>query len=189
MRIGIFGSRWLGAKALETAKGYGEVVYAAAPSPQDRLAVAAASAGAKLIETNRPGWADEAAQTPVDLIVAAHFERRIPGRVLATSQWAIGYHPSLLPLHRGLGAVEATIRERDRVAGGSVYALTGELDGGPVVVADWCFVVPGETPRQLWERALAPLGVELLDKAIGHLAVYGFLQTDNRLEWGSPLAA
>lgn len=176
MRIGIFGSKWLGAKALEAAAAYGEIAYAVAPAGRgDRLEAEAAGRGVRVIDAGAPGWADAAAAIGVDLIVAAHFERRIPDRVLAASGCAIGYHPSLLPLHKGLGAVQAALDAGDKVTGGSVYTLTAELDAGPVAVADWCFVEPGETARELWRRALAPMGVDLLDKAIGHLAAYGFL--------------
>ena len=44
----------------------------------------------------------------------------------------IGYHPSLLPRHRGRSAIEWAIRMRDIVAGGSVYWLNAGIDRGDI---------------------------------------------------------
>jgi len=52
------------------------------------------------------------------LDVLAVFGRRTRARARVA---AIGYHPSLLPLHRGRDALRWTIRDGDRVTGGSVY--------------------------------------------------------------------
>ena len=42
----------------------------------------------------------------------------------------LNIHPSLLPRHRGIAAVEWTIREGDAIAGGTVYHLSDRLDAG-----------------------------------------------------------
>jgi methionyl-tRNA formyltransferase len=78
----------------------------------------------------------------------------------------IGYHPSLLPRHRGIAAVEWTIKEGDPIAGGTVYHLAERMDAGAIAAQDWCFVKKGETARDLWERALAPLGLKLLGDVV-----------------------
>ena len=85
----------------------------------------------------------------------------------------IGYHPSLLPRHRGIAAVEWTILEGDPIAGGSVYHLADGWDAGAIAAQDWCFVGKGETARELWERALAPMGLELLKRVVRHAAEHG----------------
>ena len=57
-----------------------------------------------------------------DLIVAAHSHDYLGRRTrLRARLGAIGYHPSLLPLHRGRDAVRWTIKMGDRVTGGTVY--------------------------------------------------------------------
>ncbi|WP_417700792.1 hypothetical protein [Pseudophaeobacter sp.] len=54
------------------------------------------------------------------------------------------------------------------MTGGTVYWLTDQVDGGPVVIADGqrlqrrIQILPAETALQLWNRALAPLGADLL---------------------------
>ena len=40
------------------------------------------------------------------------------------------------------------------------------MDAGPLAAQDWCFVKKGETARELWERALAPMGLRLLREVL-----------------------
>jgi methionyl-tRNA formyltransferase len=111
-----------------------------------------------------------------DLIVTAHSHARIGRDALAAAKLGgIGYHPSLLPRHRGIAAVEWTIREGDAIAGGSIYHLADRMDAGAIAAQQWCFVKKGETARELWERALAPLGLKLLGDVIEHAKVHNSL--------------
>ncbi|MFY4717269.1 formyltransferase family protein [Streptomyces sp. LaBMicrA B280] len=107
----------------------------------------------------------------VDLIVAAHSHAFIGRRTRARAAVAaIGYHPSLLPLHRGRDAIRWTIRDGDKVTGGSVYHLTERTDGGPIAAQEHLFVPPGSTAGTLWREHLAPLGVRLLVRVVTDLA-------------------
>ncbi|MCP4229864.1 MAG: methionyl-tRNA formyltransferase, partial [bacterium] len=88
----------------------------------------------------------------------------------------IGYHPSLLPRHRGRSSIEWAIRMRDTVTGGSVFWLNGGIDRGDVAAQDWCFVDPKlltGSPRAaasiLWREDLAPMGVALMRLAISDI--------------------
>ena len=81
-------------------------------------------------------------------------------------------HPGALPVANRT-AVEWTIKEGDPIAGGSVYHLADRMDAGAIAAQDWCFVRKGETARELWERALAPMGIRLLAKVIRHAAEHG----------------
>ena len=76
--------------------------------------------------------------------------------------------PRCLPRHRGIAAVEWTIKEGDPIAGGTVYHLADRMDAGAIAAQEWVFVKKGETARELWERALAPLGQKLLADVIFH---------------------
>jgi methionyl-tRNA formyltransferase len=107
----------------------------------------------------------------VDLIVTAHSHDfvRAPTRA-KTTYGAIGYHPSLLPLHRGKDAVIWTINMGDKVTGGSVYWLNEAMDGGPIAAQQHVFVMPGDTPESLWKRDLAPLGIRLLTDVCADIA-------------------
>ncbi|MCF3119181.1 methionyl-tRNA formyltransferase [Streptomyces arenae] len=113
----------------------------------------------------------------VDIIVAAHSHAFLGRHTRARASVAtIGYHPSLLPLHRGRDAIRWTIRDGDKVTGGSVYHLTERTDGGPLAAQEHLFVPPGSTAQSLWRDHLAPLGVRLLLKVVADLAA------DRRIE-------
>lgn len=107
----------------------------------------------------------------VDLIVAAHSHDFIGKRTrLKTRFGAIGYHPSLLPRHRGRDAIRWALRLGEPVTGGSVYWLSDVTDGGPLAAQDWCFIRPGDTPSSLWSRELFPMGIRLLGKVLADLS-------------------
>lgn len=113
----------------------------------------------------------------IDLFVCAHSHDFI-GRLSrqATRLGGVGYHPSLLPIHRGRDAVEWTIRMGDRVAGGSVYWLTDQVDGGPIAKQEHVFVPPGWDASQLWREELFPLGIRLLRSTLRHLNVGNLIE-------------
>src|SRR5712664_695778 len=171
MKCTLVGSRFFGATVFEALRNDGtEIARVVAPAADDRLAIAAQSAGlpVHILENPRNVPADAIAEG-TDLIVAAHTHARVSREALARSRLGgIGYHPSLLPRHRGIAAVEWTILEGDPIAGGSVYHLADTMDAGAIAAQDWCFVVKGETARELWERALAPLGLKLLADVIDY---------------------
>jgi methionyl-tRNA formyltransferase len=137
---------------------------------EDRLAASARAAGIEVVVQADPKivTASEIAAN-TDLIVTAHSHARVSKQALAAARLGgIGYHPSLLPRHRGIAAVEWTIREGDPIAGGSIYHLADRMDAGAIAAQDWVFVKKGETARELWERALAPLGYRLLGEIIDY---------------------
>jgi methionyl-tRNA formyltransferase len=87
----------------------------------------------------------------------------------------IGYHRSLWPRHRGIAAIEWTVKAKDPIAGGTIYHLAERMDAGAIAAQDWCFVKSGEGARELWERALAPLGLRLLTDVVREAARTGAL--------------
>jgi methionyl-tRNA formyltransferase len=113
-----------------------------------------------------------------DLLVAAHshdyVSRPVRNRL---ALGAIGYHPSLLPLHRGRDAVEWTVRMGDRVTGGTVYWLNDTVDGGPVCKQDWCLVGLHDA-HTLWREQLFPMGIRLLEEAVAEIASGVLTQID-----------
>jgi methionyl-tRNA formyltransferase len=46
------------------------------------------------------------------------------------------------------------------------------MDAGAIAAQEWCFVKKGETARELWERALAPLGQTLLGEVIDYAKAF-----------------
>jgi methionyl-tRNA formyltransferase len=178
MRITLVGSRHFGVTTLQMLRGHDvDVIRVVVADAEDRLAAAAREAGIEVVVQANPKLvvaAEIAAGT--DLIVTAHSHARIAKEALAASRLGgIGYHPSLLPRHRGIAAVEWTIREKDPIAGGTVYHLADRMDAGAIAAQDWCFVGKDETARQLWERALAPMGQKLLAEVIDYAKTHNAL--------------
>ena len=101
----------------------------------------------------------------VDLILAAHSHAFIGRRTRARAPYALGYHPSLLPLHRGRDAVRWQARMHERVVGGTIYHLTDRIDGGPIALQRHLIVPPTLTASVLWHDYLFPLGIELILEA------------------------
>lgn len=176
MKLTLVGSRYFGATVLQALLGDGvDVIRVVAPAIDDRLALAATKAGIALHVLANPRLVPgEAIAEGTDLIVAAHTHARVSNEALARARLGgVGYHPSLLPRHRGIAAVEWTILSGDPIAGGSVYHLADGWDAGAIAAQDWCFVAKGEGARELWERALAPLGLRLLTKVVQHARTHG----------------
>ena len=177
MKCALVGSRFFGASvfvALRHEEGV-EFTSVVAPAADDRLALAARAAGIEPHVLANPKLVPAEAIAPgTDLIIAAHTHARVTNEALARSRLGgVGYHPSLLPRHRGIAAVEWTILEGDAIAGGSVYHLADGWDAGAIAAQDWCFVAKGESARELWERALAPMGLALLSRVVQHARVHG----------------
>ena len=178
MRITLVGSRHFGVTTLQMLRQHEvDVVRVVVADAEDRLAAAARDAGIEVVVQANPKLvvASEIAAA-TDLIVTAHSHARISKDALAASRLGgIGYHPSLLPRHRGIAAVEWTIREKDPIAGGTVYHLADRMDAGAIAAQDWCFVGKDETARQLWERVLAPMGQRLLGEVVDYAKIHGAL--------------
>ena len=178
MRITLVGSRHFGVTTFNMLREHGvDIVRVVVADAEDRLAAAARGAGIKVVVQADPKLVAAAEIAPgTDLIITAHSHARISkGALAAAKMGGIGYHPSLLPRHRGIAAVEWTIREGDPIAGGSVYHLADRMDAGAIAAQDWVFVKKGETARELWERALAPLGQRLLAEVIDYAKAHNTL--------------
>lgn len=110
----------------------------------------------------------------VDLGITAHSFDYIGKKTRYKTKYGwIGYHPSLLPRHRGRSAVEWAIRMRDCVTGGSIYWLNAGIDRGDIAYQGWCFIDPAlynmdpkEAAKILWRESLQQMGVELMAKAV-----------------------
>ena len=69
----------------------------------------------------------------VDLVVLAGF-MRILTPVFTDALRAINLHPSLLPRHKGLHAIERSYEDEYDEGGVSVHWVNEELDGGEIIV-------------------------------------------------------
>ena len=191
MRITLVGSRHFGVTTFNMLREHGvEIARIVVHDAEDRLAAAARAAGIEVVVQADPKFVTAAEIAPnSDLIVTAHSHARITREALAAAKLGgIGYHPSLLPRHRGIAAIEWTIKEGDPIAGGTIYHLADRMDAGAIAAQEWVFVKKGETARELWERALAPLGQKLLGEVIDYAKVHKTLPAKAQDEQFATLA-
>jgi methionyl-tRNA formyltransferase len=191
MRITLVGSRHFGVTTFNMLRQQGvEIARIVVHDGEDRLAAAAKDAGIEVAVQANPKLVVASEIAPkTDLIITAHSHARIGKDALAASRLGgIGYHPSLLPRHRGLAAIEWTIKEGDPIAGGTIYHLAERMDAGAIAAQDWVFVKKGEAARELWERALAPLGLRLLAQVIASAKATGSLPAKPQDEQFATLA-
>jgi methionyl-tRNA formyltransferase len=171
MKIILCGQKRFGRDTLQLCQRLGhEIAAVYCPTdPDDKLRIYCENARLPA----KPAGTLRASAVPpgTDLIVAAHSHDFIsrPAR-LAARLGAIGYHPSLLPIHRGRDAVRWAVRLRERVTGGSIYWLNDTVDGGPIAARAPVFIRPSDDARSLWARELAPLGLHLFEKVFRDLA-------------------
>lgn len=171
MNIYLCGQSYFGMLTLDLLRRLGhDVVGVSAPPTTtdgrvDRLWALAHERGIPLLEAGRLNA--DTLPADVDLIMAAHSHDFIGRKTrLRARLGAIGYHPSLLPLHRGRDAVRWAVKMRERITGGSVYWLNDTVDGGPIAAQDWCFIRPDDTPTTLWRRELQGMGIRLFAQTL-----------------------
>ena len=88
----------------------------------------------------------------------------------------IGYHPSLLPRHRGRSSIEWAIKMGDPVTGGTIFWLNAGIDRGDIAYQDWVWIPPGlmANPRvgarHLWNEELIDVGLRLYEKALSDIS-------------------
>jgi phosphoribosylglycinamide formyltransferase 1 len=91
----------------------------------------------------------------VTLVCLAGFMRLIGPRLLNAFPDAIlNVHPSLLPAFPGIDAQAQALEHGVRISGATVHLVTGELDGGPIVLQAAVPVLPDDTPGTLAARIL-----------------------------------
>src|ERR1700712_229710 len=119
MKCAMVGSRFFGASVFEALRREEGIEFTSvvAPAADDRLALAAQAAGLTVHVLDNPRFVPgEAIAEGTDLILAAHTHARVSDEALARSRFGgVGYHPSLLPRHRGIAAVAWAILRGDAV--------------------------------------------------------------------------
>ena len=126
MRVYLCGQKRFGAATLKLLLALGHdcagvsapLASSSDPNRPDRLRAAAGDAGIPLMPAGM--LSAETLPGGVDLIIAAHSHDFIGRKTRhRAALGAIGYHPSLLPLHRGRDAVRWALKMGDRVTGGT----------------------------------------------------------------------
>lgn len=129
MKIVLCGQRTFGRMVLDMLLKRGDDIrlvsspFRSKEGREDRLYTGAVNARLPILEAGRLNA--DTMPSGVDLIIAAHSHDYLSQKTLGKAKLGgIGYHPSLLPRHRGRDAVRWAVKMGDPVTGGTVYWLT-----------------------------------------------------------------
>ena len=99
--------------------------------------------------------ASELQRRGVELVCLAGFMRLVgPPLLEAYPQAILNIHPSLLPAFPGVEAQAQAIAHGVKISGATVHFVTGELDGGPIILQSAVPVQDGDTAETLGARIL-----------------------------------
>lgn len=169
MKIFISGQKAFGKAVLLALLDAGHEITGVATAPQkrlkDKMAGVAELHGIPVVADGESLTADNIPQG-TELIVSAHSHWMVSDKCLLKCKYGgIGFHPSLLPRHRGQDAVRWAVHMGDAITGGTVYSLSGECDGGAVLSRRIVFIKPGWDYHDLWAE-LFPIGVSMVVDAV-----------------------
>jgi methionyl-tRNA formyltransferase len=175
MRIALIGQAAFGEAVFSALRAAGEEIVAVSsitgtPERPDALWAAGDAAGIARFPTGdlkKRAVLDAFAETKPDLGVMAFVTHILPQRVLdLPPRGVIQYHPSLLPLHRGISSMHWAIRMGDAKTGLSIFWVDAGIDTGPVLLQRDVEIGPDDTIGSLYFDKLFALGVESLVESV-----------------------
>ena len=169
MKIFICGQRTFGKEVLKALYNEGYEIVGVAPPPQGRLKdkmVGFAMLKGIPIVSDCDRLTSKDIPDGTDLIISAHSHWIISDKIIEKCTYGgIGFHPSLLPRHRGQDAVRWSIHMKDYITGGTIYKLNNKCDGGDIVLQKQLWIDTRWNYHDLWEN-LFPIGIELVVEAV-----------------------
>lgn len=170
MKIFICGQKSFGKEVLKRLLADGHIITGIAPPPQERLKdkmIGVALKNNIPIVSDCDKLTSENIPNGTELIVSAHSHWIISEKILDMCVYGgIGFHPSLLPRHRGRDAVRWAKHMGDAITGGTVYDLcSAKCDSGDIILQKTLFVKPSWDYHDIWEH-LFPMGVGMLSEAV-----------------------
>ena len=169
MKIFICGQKTFGREVMKALYNAGHEIVGIAPAPQgqykDKMVgfamlhkIPIVSDCEKLVSADIPD--------DTELIVSAHSHWIISDKCLQKSKYGgIGFHPSLLPRHRGQDAVRWAVAMGDFATGGTIYKLDSKCDGGDILTQRMIFIDRSWDYHKLWHK-LFPIGVDMMVEAV-----------------------
>lgn len=107
----------------------------------------------------------------VDLVCLAGFMRIVKEKMMSEFKWKMmNIHPSLLPSFKGLHVQKKALDYGVRFAGATVHFVTGDVDGGPIILQAVVPVYQDDTEEILSNRILKeehriyPRAIDLFSK-------------------------
>lgn len=170
MKIFICGQKSFGKAVLKRLINDGHIITGIAPPPQDRLAdkmVAVAMSKGIPVISDCDALCSHNIPNDTDLVVSAHSHWMISDKILKKCRYGgIGFHPSLLPRHRGRDAVRWAVHMKDSITGASVYDLqSSKCDCGDIILQVPIFIDASWDYHELWNN-IFDVGVELVSAAV-----------------------
>lgn len=137
----------------------------------DRVRVYGDRATARIIEqairlVYKAGLHVAGETSPADVAIAPLMTRKLTAEELRIP--TLVFHPSLLPRHRGRDAIKWTLAHGDPYAGVTWFWADDGYDTGPICEQAIVEIMPGDTPRALYERCVDE-GLVLLAAALEDL--------------------
>lgn len=184
MRVAVMGQAAFGEAVLKRLQEDGVAVAGvSAPKPDpdggrvDALWAAGEAAGLALVETaslkTAEGLANWRDLRP-DLCVMAFVTDFLPDEAFTTpTRGTIQYHPSLLPLHRGISSMNWPIINGETRTGLTIFWPDEGIDTGPVLAQQECEIGPDDTVGSLYFQRLFPMGVDAISEAVTTVAAGG----------------
>jgi methionyl-tRNA formyltransferase len=169
LRVFISGQKYFGERVLRLCEKHGfEIAGVCCPLTDGYIYPAAVARGIPIIPSG--SLRRESMPDAVDLGICAHsFDYVGRGARYAARLGWLGYHPSLLPRHRGRSAIEWALRFNDPITGGSLYWLNDGIDRGDIESQEWIWLDRSKTASEIWRGELLPLGLRLFDEAFARI--------------------
>ena len=104
---------------------------------------------------------DELMALEADGIVTAAFGQFLPSRLLASFDFAVNVHASLLPKYRGGAPIHYAIINGDKEAGVTIMEMVKEMDAGDMIASRSILIEDSDNVGTLFNK-LAVLGRDLL---------------------------
>lgn len=170
MKVFICGQKSFGRAVLKRLYNDGHEIVGVAPPPQerykDKMVGFAALKGIPVVsDCDMLTAADVPGDT--ELVISAHSHWMVSEKILEKCKYGgIGFHPSLLPRHRGQDAIRWAVHMGDFVTGATIYNLSGTVcDAGDILLQEVVFIDKGWDYHDLWSY-MFPIGVRMVSEAV-----------------------
>lgn len=169
MKLFICGQKTFGKEVLKSLYNEGHEIVGIAPPPQkkykDKMVGFATLKNIPIVSDCDKLMSKDIPED-TELIISAHSHWIISDQIIEKCKYGgIGFHPSLLPRHRGQDAVRWAIHMKDFATGGTIYKLNSKCDGGDIILQKMIFIDKNWDYHDLWKE-LFPIGIELIIKAV-----------------------
>lgn len=170
MKVFICGQKSFGLAVLKRLYEDGHEIVGIAPPPQqkykDKMVGYAMLKGIPIISDCESLVSDNVPDG-TELVISAHSHWIISDKIIDKCKYGgIGFHPSLLPRHRGQDAVRWAVHMGDAITGATIYNLkSNTCDGGDILAQKVVFIDPEWDYHDLWHY-IFPIGVDMVSDAV-----------------------